>query len=77
MDVFDVIERRHCYRGAYEGRPVPREDLRRIVEAALKAPSGKNAQTTRFVIVDDPGLVRQIAGMHEAMACLLYTSRCV
>jgi nitroreductase len=30
----------------------------------LLAPSGKNAQTTTFVIVDDADLVRRIGGMH-------------
>ncbi len=37
-----------------------------MVQAGLQAPSGKNAQTTRFVIVDDPDLLRQIAAMHES-----------
>ena len=60
MDVFEAIAKRHSYRGPYEDRPVPRDDLRRIVQAGLQAPSGKNMQTTRFVIVDEPELVRQI-----------------
>jgi len=66
MDVFEAIARRHSYRGSYRQQPVPREDLRRIVQAGLQAPSGKNAQTTRFVIVDDPGLVSQIRAMHSS-----------
>ena len=65
MDVFEAISRRHSYRGPFFKRPVPRHDLRAIVDAALKAPSGKNAQTTTFVIVDDPGLVGRIGAMHE------------
>jgi nitroreductase len=71
MDVFEAIEKRHSYRGSFHDRPVSRADLKRIVEAGLKAPSGKNAQTTTFVIVDDPGLVRQIAelpGANKAQA---------
>lgn len=66
MDFFETVKKRHCYRGAFESSPVPREHLRQIVQAGLDAPSGKNAQTTRFVIVDDPMLVRPIAQMHEA-----------
>ena len=38
----------------------------KIVQAGLDAPSGKNAQTTRFVIVDKPELVAQIAAMNTA-----------
>lgn len=64
MDVFEAIARRHSYRGPFRDQPVPRADLRRIVQAGLQAPSGRNMQTTRFVIVDDPELVRQIAGLH-------------
>ena len=66
MDVFEAIVRRHTYRGAYKDVAVPREDLRKIVQAGLNAPSGKNAQTTSFVIVDDSELVAEIASMHPA-----------
>ena len=65
MDVFEAISRRHSYRGPFTERAVPRDDLRAIVDAALKAPSGKNAQTTTFVIVDDPTLIGRIGAMHE------------
>lgn len=70
MDVFEAIAQRHSYRERFTDRPVPREDLRRIVAAGLQAPSGKNLQTTRFVIVDDPALLAQIAvilGVNDAV----------
>lgn len=70
MDVFEAIEKRHSYRGAFRDVPVPREDLRRIVEAALKAPSGYNAQTTSFVIVDDPALLAQLSAMNPESVAL-------
>jgi nitroreductase len=66
MDVLEAITRRHSYRGPYEERPVPRDDLTRIVQAGIQAPSGKNAQTTSFVIADAPDLVKQIRAMHES-----------
>ena len=34
------------------------------LQAGLQAPSGRNMQTTTFVIVDDPDLVRQIGALH-------------
>lgn len=64
MDLFEAIAKRHSYRGPYGNTPVPRGDLQAIVEAGIRAPSGKNAQTTTFVIIDDEGTVRQIASMH-------------
>ncbi len=44
--------------------PVPRETLRRILEAATRAPSAHNRQPWRFVVVERPELRRQMA---EAM----------
>ncbi len=61
MDVFEAIAKRHSYRGPFRDQSVPRADLQQIVQAGLQAPSGKNAQTTGFVIVDDSELVGQIS----------------
>lgn len=61
MDVFEAINERHSYRGGFKNEPVPREDLKKIVQAGIQAPSGKNEQTTDFVIVDDPGIIKEIA----------------
>ena len=70
MELFEAIRERYSYRGPFRDDPVPREDLRRIVEAGLMAPSGKNGQTTGFVIVDDPELVKEIGGMHPGNKAL-------
>lgn len=66
MDAFEAIAKRHCYRGQFSDELVKREDLTKIVQAGLDAPSGCNRQTTTFVIVDDPKLVGEIAKMHPA-----------
>ena len=60
MDLFTAIAKRHSYRGEYLPQPVPRDHLRQIVQAGIQAPSGCNAQTTSFLIVDDPELVMKI-----------------
>lgn len=65
MDVFEAIEKRHSYRGPFKDIPVPREHLQKIVEAGIRAPSGKNEQTTSFVIVDDPALIKRMASLFE------------
>jgi nitroreductase len=64
MDVFEAIKKRHSYRGDFNDMVVRREELLKIVQAGLDAPSGKNCQTTRFVIVDNPTLLKQITKMH-------------
>lgn len=68
MDFFDTIANRYCYRDDFKDIPVPREDLEKIVGAGLKAPSGKNEQTTSFIIVDDAGLLEKIGRMHTMSA---------
>lgn len=60
MELFEAIESRFSYRGAFKDEKVPREHLRAIVQAGLAAPSGKNMQTPSFVIADDPDLLNGI-----------------
>ena len=69
MDVFEAIAKRHSYRGRFTDAPVAREDLIKIVLAGIHAPSGKNEQTTSFVVVDRPELLRQIAEIVDKPAC--------
>ena len=66
MDIFQAMQKRHSYRGPFTDGPVNADDLRKIVSSGLIAPSGCNAQTTEFVIVDDQQIVAQINKMHES-----------
>ncbi len=61
MDVFEAFRKRFSYRGDFADTPVPREDLRKIVDAGRLAPTARNSQLPTFVIVDDPAIIRQIA----------------
>ncbi len=61
MDFFEAVKTRASYRGAYLNKPVPEGDLRRILEAAVCAPSGGNLQSTVFYAVTDSGLRAQLA----------------
>lgn len=60
MDFFEAIGNRHSYRGMYEDTKVPREELRKIMETGLAAPSGCNTQTTSLIGVDDPEVIKMI-----------------
>lgn len=60
MDFFEAVEKRHSYRGEFLPDPVPQEDILRILDAGIRAPSGLNTQTTSFVAVTDPGLRAQL-----------------
>jgi nitroreductase len=45
--------------------PIPTDDLRLILEAAIKAPSGGNRQPGRFLVLTDPDLIRQFAVLYR------------
>lgn len=92
MKTLDAIRARCSYRGAYQPTPVPRENLRRILEAGLAAPSGCNKQTVSLIAVDDPEILRRLNAIIDppvgrtdtapAMICVLtrpiiaYRDRC-
>ena len=78
MDTLETILTRHSYRGSYTAAPVPREDLRRILEAGLAAPSGCNKQTTSLIAVDDPVLLKRLlAVMDPPVAATAPAAICV
>lgn len=60
MDIFEAIEKRHSYRDAFKEIQISKDDLKKIVQAGLQAPSGCNAQTTSFVIVDNPEVLNKL-----------------
>ena len=61
MSAIDTIMSRHSYRGKYKNDPIPKDDLRIIMEAGLAAPSGCNKQTTSLICVDDDRICDRIA----------------
>lgn len=46
----------------FDGSPMPAEDLRRILEAGLSAPSEHNVQPWRFIVVQDEEQKRRLRG---------------
>jgi nitroreductase len=52
METWDAIRARRNVRG-YEERPIPAEDLDRVLEAARRTPSSTNQQAWDFVVVTD------------------------
>jgi nitroreductase len=60
MNFDKIVAARHSVRTFDPARPVPREKVAAMCEAARLAPSACNAQVWRFVAVSDPDLRRQI-----------------
>ena len=90
MNMLELILNRHSYRGKYRPTQVPREDLVKIMQAGLAAPSGCNKQTTSLIAVDDPEVLGKIHAVIDppvgetapALICVLaqqiiaYRDRC-
>jgi len=60
MDVSEAITRRYSCRH-YEEKPVEKEKLQAVLEAARQAPSAKNLQDWRFVVVTDSQARKDLA----------------
>jgi nitroreductase len=60
MKTFDqLMQERRSVRG-YAARPVAREDIETVLEAARRAPSACNAQPWRFAVITEPALKEQL-----------------
>jgi len=79
MTVLDAIRNRASYRGVYKDAKIPMDDLVKIMEAGLAAPSGCNKQTTSLIAIDDKDLLYKlrevirpnVAETAPAMICVL------
>lgn len=45
---------------SFDGTPIPIEDLKQILDAGLRAPSGYNMQPWRFIVVQSPEQKRRL-----------------
>ena len=89
-EILKVICERRSFRGKYKPEKVPRDQLKKIMEAGLAAPSGCNKQTTSLIAVDDPEVLSKVLSVIDppialtapAIICVLtqrinaYRDRC-
>jgi nitroreductase len=57
--VIESIKKRRSVR-AYDSKPIPRDIVNTIIEAANEAPSAMNSQPWRFVVVEDKEAKRKL-----------------
>lgn len=65
MDFFETVKTRASYRGEFKETPIPEEDIRKIIEAGICAPSAGNAQETSFAAVIKPEVREKIADIFK------------
>ena len=51
-----------------ETREVPKQDLIKLIDAALQAPSGSNTQNARYLVVQDAKIKQQLADLNRKHA---------
>lgn len=59
MDFESVVKNRRSVR-RYLYKPVEREKIERILEAARLSPSAENAQPWRIIVLDEPGVIKKV-----------------
>jgi len=66
MDALEAIRRRRSVR-KYTGGPIPRGDLKKIVDAGRLAASGYNRQPWDFIVVTERGMINKLVVAAEWM----------
>ena len=75
--VVDLYEALYTTRAMRRVRPdaIPDDVQARILDAAIRAPSGGNAQNWRFLLVDDPTIKERLGALYrESLAQLWATA---
>ena len=65
MDIFDAIKTTRAMRRLDPDHDVPHEDLRLVLDAAGRAPSGGNRQPLRWIVVRDAALRRALGDLYR------------
>lgn len=60
MELKECVMKRRSVR-CYQDQPILSEDIYDVLQSAIWAPSGKNYQPWKFVVVQDIGLIHQIS----------------
>ncbi|HEX2155333.1 MAG TPA: nitroreductase family protein [Acidimicrobiia bacterium] len=64
MDLFEALYTTRAMRRV-SSDPVPPEVAAAMLDAAVRAPSGGNAQNWRFLVIRDPGIRRELAPIYQ------------
>jgi len=66
MNFLELVKNRQSTRAFDSEKPVEREKVQKILEAARLSPSACNAQPWHFIVVDDPDLKNKVADAASA-----------
>ena len=64
MDVYEALYTTRAMRRVRPD-PIPAEVQAKILDAAIRAPTGGNAQSWRFMLVDDPAVKAELGPLYR------------
>jgi nitroreductase len=64
MDIYEALYTTRAMRRVRPD-PIPEDVQKRILDAAIRAPSGGNSQAWRFMLVDDPGIKGKLGPLYR------------
>ncbi len=70
MEAMECIMTRRSIR-KYTKKEIPEEDIQKILEAAMFAPSARNLRPWHFIVVDDRSILEKMAEVHPYAKMLL------
>ena len=73
MDIYEALYTTRAMRRA-KPDPIPMEAQAKIMDAAVRAPSGGNTQNWAFVLVDDPDVKAQLGPLYRECIEMLWSS---
>jgi len=71
MDIYEALYTTRAMRRV-KPDPIPIDVQQRILDAAVRAPSGGNTQNWRFLVVDDPEVRNQLGPIYRRCMALLW-----
>lgn len=76
MDLLETMLSRRSVR-AYTDEPVAEDDLEKILDAGMLAPSGKGIRPWHFIVVTDPAHIKALIGCRKGGPKMLETATAV
>ena len=76
MDIIEVIKKRRSIR-EYLDKPIPKEALQNLVDAARFAPTARNVQPWEFIVITEPKTLQKIAALAENARFLAQAKACI
>jgi nitroreductase len=73
MDVYEALYTTRAMRRVRPD-PIPADVQAKILDAAIRAPTGGNVQNWRFLLVDDPAILAQLGPIYRECLTLLWGS---